>query len=208
MNPSLLRLNSLGFCGVPERTKCTGPGRRVRHLPLFVCHSVAFFVPNWIRLGWDIWVRSWLSFGLDYGAAFQGAERRKRVAYPELSRGGPQKLLVLGREVGGRWSARAQRFVRDLVRLRALRAPPAVRAAASAGWSRRWWGTLSVAVQLAVTSTALGRPWPAARNRGRATAPCWTMLPASWHQPSPSAALSRDRAWQRENLAVAPGFGD
>ena len=27
-------------------------------------------------------------------------------------------------------------------------------------------------------------------------------------QPSPPAALSRDRAWQRENLAVAPGYGD
>ena len=51
------------------------------------------------------------------GAALQVAERRKRVAYPELSRGGPQKLLVLGCEVGGRWSAGAQRFVRDLVRL-------------------------------------------------------------------------------------------
>ena len=44
----------------------------------------------------------------------------------------------------GRWSAGAH-FVRDLVRLHALRAPPGVRAAASTGWSRRWWGTLSVA---------------------------------------------------------------
>ena len=48
---------------------------------------------------------------------------RKCVAYPKLSQGGPQKLLVLVCEVGGRWSAGAQRFVRDLVRLRALRAP-------------------------------------------------------------------------------------
>ena len=105
------------------------------------------------------------------GAALRVAERRKRVAYPELSRGGPQKLLVLGCEVGGRWSAGAQRFVRDLVRLRALRAPPAVRAAASAGWSRRWWGTLSVAVQLAVACTALGRPWPAAPQPGPSDGP-------------------------------------
>ena len=55
----------------------------------------------------------------------------------------------------------AQHFVRDLVRLRALRALPAVRRAASSGWARRWWGAPSVAVQLAVASTALGRSWPA-----------------------------------------------
>ena len=53
--------------------------------------------------------------------------------YPELARGSPRKLLVLGSEIGGRWNTAAQWFVRDLVRLRALRAPPAVRAAASSG---------------------------------------------------------------------------
>ena len=50
----------------------------------------------------------------------------------------------------------AARLVRDLVRVRAHRAPPAVRSAAAAGWSRRWWGMLAVAVQQAVASTALG----------------------------------------------------
>ena len=64
------------------------------------------------------------------GAALKVAERRKHSTYPELARGGPQKLLVLGSEIGGRWNATAQHFVRDLVRLRALRA-------ASSGWARR-----------------------------------------------------------------------
>ena len=82
------------------------------------------------------------------GAVLQVAERRKRCTYPELAKGGPEKLVVLGSEIGSRWNT--QHFVRDLVRLRALRAPPAVRAAASSGWARRWWGALSVAVQLAV----------------------------------------------------------
>ena len=67
------------------------------------------------------------------GAALRVAERRKHCTYPELARGGPQKLLVLGSEIGGRWNTAAQGFLRDLVRLRALRAPPAVRAAASSG---------------------------------------------------------------------------
>ena len=56
------------------------------------------------------------------GAVLQVAERRKRRAYPELARGGQQKLVVLGSEIGGRWSTAAQHFVRDLVQLRALRA--------------------------------------------------------------------------------------
>ena len=32
------------------------------------------------------------------------AERRKRAAYPERSSGGPQRLLVLGSEIAGRWN--------------------------------------------------------------------------------------------------------
>ena len=50
-------------------------------------------------------------------------------------------------------------FVRQLVRVRAQRAAPAIRAAAAAGWKVRWWSMLSVAVQQAVASTALGGPW-------------------------------------------------
>ena len=96
-------------------------------------------------------------------AALRTAERRKAATYPELQGAGPQKLVVLGSEVGGRFNSDAHRLVRDLVRLvrlRSYRAPPALRAAAASGWRRRWWGMLSVAVQQAVASTALGQPWP------------------------------------------------
>ena len=34
------------------------------------------------------------------GAALRKAERRKRATYPELALGGPQRLIVLGTEVG------------------------------------------------------------------------------------------------------------
>ena len=104
------------------------------------------------------------------GAMLKAAERRKRSTYPELGRG-PQRLVVLGSEIGGRWNDGSQRLVRDLVRQRALRAPPAVRSAAAAGWARRWWGALSVAIQLAVASTVLGRPWPAAPQQGPSDGP-------------------------------------
>ena len=90
------------------------------------------------------------------GAALRVAERRKHATYPELSAGGPQRLVVLGAEVGGRWNDGAQRLLRDLVRLRAQRAPPALRRAATSAWARRWSGTLAMAVQQAVAGTALG----------------------------------------------------
>ena len=47
--------------------------------------------------------------------------------------------MLEGREkVGGRWNARAQQLVRDLVRVRAQHSPPVVRIAAASAWTRRW----------------------------------------------------------------------
>ena len=91
------------------------------------------------------------------GAAIRGAnaENRKHATYPELRRGGAQRLCVLAAEIGGRWNADAQELVRQLVRVRALRAPPALRAAASSAWARRWWRMVSIALQHAVGRTAL-----------------------------------------------------
>ena len=61
------------------------------------------------------------------GAAIAVARRRKEARYPELCRPGPQRLVVLACETGGRWGPEACGLVDRLVRLRALRAPPAVR---------------------------------------------------------------------------------
>ena len=37
------------------------------------------------------------------GVALARAQQRKSNTYPEFNRAGPQQLLVLGCEVGGRW---------------------------------------------------------------------------------------------------------
>ena len=116
-----------------EPWSCARPGREV--------------CGHWL-VRWELW----------YGRA-TNEERRKRATYPELQRGGGQCLFVLAVEVGGRWNADSQALVRQLVRVRALRAPPALRAAASSAWTRRWWGMMSTAVQHAVGGTALGAPW-------------------------------------------------
>ena len=44
------------------------------------------------------------------GAALAVAERRKRAAYPELLRRGPQRLCVLACETGGRWNDESLRL--------------------------------------------------------------------------------------------------
>ena len=67
------------------------------------------------------------------GASLRRRERRKRDAYPELCEPGPQRLVVLGNEVGGRWNDQARTFLRTLTRLRGYRAPAAVRRSAASG---------------------------------------------------------------------------
>ena len=82
--------------------------------------------------------------------------------------GGAQRLVVLGTG-RGLWNEEA----RDLVRVRAQRAPPALRMAARAAWSRRWWSQLAVSVPQAVAATALGCP----------LAPAKSMAPSSYRGP-------------------------
>ena len=76
------------------------------------------------------------------GAAL--AERLKLTTYPELSHGGPRQLVVVGSDVGRRWNEQARTFVRDMVRLKAHRAPRPPCTAVM----------LSVAVQQAIASMA------------------------------------------------------
>ena len=116
---------------------------------------------------------------------------RKRATYPKLAAAGPQRLIVLGAEVGGRWNGGALGLVRDLVRVCAFRAPPAVRRAARSGWARRWWSILSVAVRMATVQAQGSLPArEAAGNERRPSARRSLSLNAA---PSTSAALASER---------------
>ena len=118
------------------------------------------------------------------GATLRLAERRKRSTYPELCGPGPQRLLVLGAEVGGRWNSEARSFLRTRVRLRSLRAPAAAERgqrvgatlvgpdrgrATSCGHDRAW-------PSLARPTTAIGRRWSESSTwltaRGQPSHPC------------------------------------
>eukprot|EP00435_Cladocopium_sp_Y103_P003690 s4199_g1.t1 len=138
------------------------------------------------------------------GAALDAAHQRKRQRYPELLQPGPQRLLVLAAELGGRWHADCHELLRLLVATRAPRAPAALRVAAAAGWRRRWWGLLGVAVQRAVATTALGGEWlappqPAAREE---TPP----LAAVSDQCTPEAcACANSRTHVKYNASTVDG---
>ena len=127
------------------------------------------------------------------GVALKVAERRKFCTYPELARGG-QKAPGPRRR-GKRPLEHCGAVFRSRPRpAPSSRAPPAVRAAASPSWARRWRGALSVAVQLAVARTALGRAWPrvascSTQGRGRATARHSTVC-STWPAATGPAALT------------------
>ena len=71
------------------------------------------------------------------GAALVRARRRKETTYPELSDSYFRaRLVVLAREVGGRWSG-ARTFLSQL-KAKVRHEQPAIRASARHAWLRRW----------------------------------------------------------------------
>ena len=73
------------------------------------------------------------------GAALLQARRRKERTYPELAGDmGRARLVVLGCEVGGRWSTEASSFLSALAEAKARCEPEVVRKSAMVAWLRRW----------------------------------------------------------------------
>jgi len=68
------------------------------------------------------------------GAALRIARKAKKRTYPELLRSARCRLVVLGIELGGRWSTEAAQFMRLLARSRARAAPQLLRSSATAAY--------------------------------------------------------------------------
>lgn len=92
------------------------------------------------------------------GAWLQEARRRKERAYPELLQSRRCKLVVLGIEVGGRWSAESVHFVRALAKAKARKSPKVLRKSAEMAWFGRWTALLTVAAQRAFAASLLDLP--------------------------------------------------
>jgi hypothetical protein len=90
------------------------------------------------------------------GAALLQAERKKRRTYREIVEGRHAKLLVLGNEVGGRWSDDALTTLKLLAAARARSAPQLLRGQLSAALRARWSAMVAMAVQDATAATLTG----------------------------------------------------
>ena len=96
----------------------------------------------------------------------------KEARYPELLQPGPQRLLVVGSEVGGRWHRNCEELLRLLVNARTPRAPGVLRASAAASY--------------AVTTTALSGKWLLPATATSENAPIWPKS-STWRRQSRQA---------------------
>ena len=92
------------------------------------------------------------------GAALTAARRRKAATYPELhGRNCRTRLVVLGAEVGGRWSDESAAFVRHLAKAKARGEPPVLRGRAQQAWMHRWSSLLACSAAKALAMSLLER---------------------------------------------------
>jgi hypothetical protein len=88
--PSELRLHPSGLEGMLDRTKTSGPGRRVRWLPFFVARQAYLAVGDWLSIGFALWGGKLLSFQRDYLVPIPTADyasvRRAPASYEDMAR--------------------------------------------------------------------------------------------------------------------------
>ena len=89
------------------------------------------------------------------GAALQDARRNKERTYPELLHNRRCRLVVLGIEVGGRWSNEASSFIRMLAKARARSSPPSLQAATTSALVSRWSALLAHAAATSFAASLL-----------------------------------------------------
>ena len=64
--PSRLRLMARGLAGRLERTKVSGPGKKIVTLPIFVAFDAYVCEPEWLKTGFALWGSDPFSYERDY----------------------------------------------------------------------------------------------------------------------------------------------
>ena len=92
------------------------------------------------------------------GAALDQARRRKERTYPELAKQhGRARLVVLGCEVGGRWSEESRQFLASLAAAKARSEPELMRKSTMFCWLRRWCTLMACTAARAFSLSLLER---------------------------------------------------
>ena len=87
------------------------------------------------------------------GSTFAAAYGDKLRVYRDVAGSGQVAFVVVAAEVFGRFCANSRQLVGELVRAHCQDAGRVLRRRLELGWHRRWWGLLSVAVQVAVAGS-------------------------------------------------------
>ena len=77
----------------------------------------------------------------------------ERARAGDVAASGQVAFVVVAAEVFGRFDDHSRLLISDLVRAHCQDASPVLRRRLELGWHRRWWGLLSVAVQVAVAGS-------------------------------------------------------
>ena len=97
-------------------------------------------------------------------SALADARKRKEDTYPEFVESRRCRLVVLGMEVGGRWSEEAAGFVWSLAQAKARSVPRLLRRSAEHANYRRWTCLLAYAAMSAFAASLLEEPLAGASN--------------------------------------------
>ena len=65
LKPANITMGEAGFVGKLLRTKCTGPGKKVRELVVFVPTEASIAGTKWLRVGYELWTKA-VPVGLDF----------------------------------------------------------------------------------------------------------------------------------------------
>ena len=122
---------------------------------------------------------------IEPGICLVRAQQRKRErTYPELLQARRCRLVVMGFEVGGRWSEESVDFLRRLARARARAHPLWMRQSMAQAHAYRWSGLLAAAAQRPFAASLLGLPLAGESNvDGNLPWPSDVLSDARWSFP-------------------------
>ena len=141
------------------------------------------------------------------GAALRDARRRKEQTYPELLRSRRCKLVVLGLEVGGRWSQEATSFIKLLAQHKARQAPPILQHSITTALIARWSALLTHAAQQAFAATLVETPQALANHTNtEGNEPTFSQLlaEASPQTPQPAGSHHSKHLSPQKGLDLCP----
>ena len=91
-------------------------------------------------------------------------QRKNMHLFKKLTGAGRARLVVLGIDIGGRWSEETVTFIRLLANHKASSTPPSLRQSAALAWTSRWTALLATAAMGSFACSLLMLPASASTN--------------------------------------------